>query len=166
MAKKIIFFDIDDTLTNLSDYNRLHLLDCVCSSNTIIGIATASQRPLFLMREDEYWMPNNMICNLDLYHNSTINTDLLTGGIIIPFPSFGNSERKFGYKKGYQIDIVSKNFSIIPENVHLFDNDINVLLGVKEKYPKFNCHLVNNDKHLLQLSNSRVKNIYSSTTFG
>ena len=159
----LVYFDIDDTLTN-ADPEEVNMIIKFLTEerNCIIGIITASRRTInhvcFEGETNKYfdWVPKNLCVALNKNNFKTFNSHIVEAGETTePYLQWD-----FGMKKGQQMKKGQKQHNIKPEDVHLFDDNINVLKQAQKVMPGSNFHIVDNNNCRLNLTLNRIKDIF------
>ena len=171
--KGIVFFDIDDTLTNTSE-NVENLISYCLNENYKVGIITASNRPIDYVCNSKSGLKNNFnspwMSNLLCKHMAkdnfkTYNTLSLTNGknIKIPYeiqnPPYTFRFERYGLQKGWQMKKCAKENNIEPSKTYLFDDNTDVLRGAKRINPQGTFVHVDNKKLNKKLNVNMLKMI-------
>lgn len=151
--KGIVFFDIDDTLTNISREEIESVVNHCKNKGYEIGIITASLRtPEYVCDKNKAniinsnWAANELCRELNKNNFKLFNSLSTTGGsFIFKFPEYERDEYFYGKQKGWQMLQTAKRQNIDPANTFLFDDNIFVLKGAKQINPSGNfIHIDNN----------------------
>lgn len=152
----IVFFDIDDTLTNTTE-NTDELVKFCLENNYKVGIITASNRPKTYVcngnkknNVNSPWMSDVLCDYMSKNKYSTYNTLSLTNGEDVNLPYFGSNKeyKRYGRQKGWQMIESARKNNIDPSNSYLFDDNIEVLNSAREVNPVGNfIHVDNNVTH-------------------
>jgi hypothetical protein len=159
----LVYFDIDDTLTNADPEEVNMIINFLTEErNCIIGIITASRRTInhvcFEEETNKYfdWVPKNLCVALNKNKFKTFNSHIVEAGETTePY-----LEWDFGIKKGQQMKKGQKQYNIKPEHVHLFDDNIRVLKHARQVMPHSKFHIVDNNNFRSKLTLNRIKNIF------
>jgi hypothetical protein len=163
----IVYFDIDDTLTTMTPEDKESVINYCIDKGYEVGIITASDRPIESLGTRNgstsltcpSWMPHKLYTCMENVDFETYNSQSLTSGLLISFPSFGDDIYSVGRKKGWQMILGASILGYMPSQTFLFDDNKDVITGASEinRYGKF-IHVNNNiDKTTLSLEN--IKNI-------
>ena len=147
----IVYFDIDDTLTNMPAEDKERIMEHCVEKGYKVGIITASMRSPSNICSDTggsgvHWAADSMCTELKKDNFELFNSLLYTGGKTdFKFPSYPYDSLFYGRQKGWQMLESSKKLGVEPANTYLFDDNQNVLVGAKEINPYGNFIYVNND---------------------
>jgi hypothetical protein len=164
----IVFFDIDNTLTDMPERDRESMIVAVTNAGYDIGIITASMRPKhYLVNEDgtpnltaSPWMSTALAKILVDTDFKTFNTLEFTAGKYSPI--FRSPDPKtFGWRKGLQMKTCIRNGNYNVKKSYLFDDQQLVLTAAKEKCPGARFVIVNNRVPELSLTTDRIMKILS-----
>ena len=166
--KGIVFFDIDNTLTDMPEQDRESIIHACISAGYDIGIITASMRPKeYLVNSDgspnlamSPWMSIALANILTETNFSTFNTLEYTAGKYSPL-LIVNDPKTFGWRKGTQMKINIRNGNYDVKKSYLFDDQKIVLQAALEKCKGANMILVNNTIPELSLTTDRIVKILS-----
>jgi len=158
--KGVCYFDIDATLTTAQGNPNDIVQECM-NNDFDIGIITASDRKLRDVCDGENpresWMPGKLCKRLSenprLFnsHTSIAGSDT--------FPSSYPSNKDYGYKKGWAMDYGRQiMYPNMPrKNVVLFDDNPDVLAGVKRYNPDLGTQCSNTTCNGRYLSKELVR---------
>ena len=161
----IVYFDVDDTLTNMPDEDRERIIRHCVDRGYKVGIITASMRtPGHACTETgdsgAYWSSNSLCNELKNDKFKLFNSLLYTSGDRnFIFPSFGNGMTVYGRQKGWQMLESSRQFGVDPSNTYLFDDNKSVLVGAEEINPTGNFVYVNNNTQTNTLDYNMISRI-------
>lgn len=157
MKKKgIIFFDIDDTLTNISHEEIKKVVKYSKEKGYEVGIITASLRtPKYVCDKNKAnlitskWVTDELCSELNKNNFKLFNSLSVTNGnFIFKFPDYEKDEYFYGKQKGWQMLQTAIKQNIDPSRTFLFDDNILVLKGAKKINPNGNfIHVDNNTYH-------------------
>lgn len=166
-GRGIVFFDIDDTLTTMTESDREIVIQHCLDKNYDVGIITASDRPIeHVVNPDgtanveiSPWMPEKLARYLYDTDFQTYNSWSLTTGLNCPFPRFKLDNRIFGWKKGWQMEMSINEFGYDRSKCFLFDDQKLVLDSAKDVCKGVNYILVDNNKLTKRLNIGLVKRL-------
>jgi hypothetical protein len=167
-TRGIIFFDIDNTLTDMpsQDYESI-IIACV-SAGYDVGIITASMRQKEHLVNadgtpnltDSPWMSNTLANILTETDFRTFNTLEYTAGKYSPLMTV-TDPKTFGWRKGSQMKTVIRKGNYDIKKSYLFDDQPIVLSAAREKCAGANFVLVDNTIPQLKLTTDRIVKILS-----
>lgn len=154
--KGIVFFDIDDTLTNISHEEIENVVNYSKEKGYSIGIITASLRtPGYVCDKNKAnlinskWATDKLCSELNKNNFKLFNSlSTTSGNFIFKFPEYEKDEYFYGKQKGWQMLQTAIKQNVDPSNTFLFDDNIFVLKGAEKINPKGNfIHVDNNTDH-------------------
>ena len=163
-TRGICYFDIDDTLTSAVGDRDDIIQECL-DNNFAVGIITASGRKIDDIcsgdnaggYQNATWMSNKLCKQFRENKGKLFNSFRSTDGKSV-FPSDFPVGKSYGYIKGYQMKYGKDvNYPYISDKcVVLFDDNPNVLEGVKDFNPELEVQCANKNCGGLYLSNKLV----------
>lgn len=169
VKKGIVFFDIDNTLSDMDLTQKEDIIQYCIDKGYHIGIVTASMRgPQHLVKPDgtvnyehSPWMSENLANYLKKTNFKTFNSLIYTNGNEnVESPSFDRNEKMYGWRKGWQMCKQINEGGYDLNNSFLFDDQVVVLKGATEMCKNITPVLVNNTKVGLHLNMKRLKTLF------
>ena len=166
----ICYFDIDDTLTSAKGDPSGIIQECF-DNGYDVGVITAGSRTIddiCIKEKGLYkWMPDNL-CKRLRENPTLFNSRIVVAGdekFPSDYPINHENARDYGYIKGFNMAYGKRlNYpSLDDKHIILFDDDINVLNGVKRYNKSFEVQCSNtkcNGKYLSrELVKEKLKNM-------
>lgn len=165
----IVFFDIDDTLSNMPMKDRDNIIRYCIDKGYDVGIITASNRPKWYVinhdgtpnTELSPWMSPILARQIFDTNFKTYNTMSLTAGTNVPFPAFPIHPKMYGWKKGWQMNKAIEENGYDRSKSFLFDDQPIVLQAASEICKDCNFILVDNNSPKSQLKLENIKLLIS-----
>lgn len=153
LAKGIVFFDIDGTLTNINISEKEDIIQYCLSHGYAVGIMTASSRiPSHICNKDiplHEWMPETLCSFMKETDYLTFNSSTVVAGMnSSKFKHFdrgylsqlsimlsGTTTLVSGIRKGLQMKFIQHITQLPNQHIILIDNDPMYIFGAKCIFP-------------------------------
>ena len=154
VSKGIVFFDIDDTLSNMDMREKDNIITHCIDKGYKVGIITASQRTPSHVCNGEYantsisnWSSDSLCKHLENNNFELFNSLVYTTGSgDFKFPENIRDRFFYGKQKGWQMIQSCQKFNIDISKSFLFDDNLDVIMGASmiNKNAKY-VHVDNNN---------------------